>query len=107
MPQPGTDGRQHHQAHRHQRSQGLESGNQIDHHQHQKALLPDPATAQPSSLRIQKGRVKAIEHQAAVHTGQCQQADRANPCHQVQALAVHAQGTAEKNVQQVQLRTTA
>ena len=104
VPQPARHGGQHHQPDRHQGAQGLKTRHQVDDDQHQKALLPEPAA--PSG-GAQKHRVKAFQHQPAVHRGQQQQADAGHAGHHQKALAVHTQRAAKQDVQQVQLSAVA
>ena len=101
MPQPRRHGGHHHQPNRHQGAQGLKTGHQVEHHQHQKALLPAPAAA---LQRAQKLRVEAFQHQAAVAASQRQQAQAGHAGHQVQASLIHAERAAKQDVQHIEPR---
>ena len=104
VPQAGRHGGQHHQAHGHERAQGLKPRYQVDHDQHQKALLPQPAAAADCA---QEHRVKTLQHQAPVQGRQQQHAGTGDAGHQQQARPIHAQRTAKQNVQQVVLGAVA
>ena len=99
-PEPCGDGRQHHQAHGHERAERLEAGHQVEHDQHQEQHVPERATR---AHGLQENGIDDLHQQRPVDKRQYHQRDAGHAGHQRERGHVHRQHRTEQQVQQIDL----